>query len=1177
MYLKKMEIKGFKSFPEKTVIVFPKGLISVVGPNGSGKSNIVDALRWVLGEQSIKSLRGEKLEDVIFSGTEKKKEMSYCEVSLLIDNSEKKIDIDYSEISIKRKAFKSGESQFFINNKSCRLKDIKELLLDTGIGREGYSIISQGKVDEIINSNSGSRRKILEEAAGITKYRYKKEESEKKLDTIDKNLQRINDVYFEIEKQVKPLYSQSVKAQKYLDLRNELMQCDVNRFLKSYDEINMEKEKLLSESENIRINIEEIIKRKTEIQSSLEKIKLEENQNRIFINEKRIEEENYKKSIQELITKNEVDLQRLENLVYNEEKNNEKMQLLLEEQSQIEKMIEENKRQIESLNKQKSIIKEEYGKYKGSLDSEASSIKDMDSEMEEIRAEIMSVMNLQSKLLSRSEIISSNISAFKSHSSELEKSLDELSIKKADLDLKIENLKEDLKIKEEEKINIDKKVGSINNDIETAKKSHEEKLSDINSKKIRISDISSRLKVFEKMETEMEGISKGAKDLLKNKNIQGVDNVVANIITVDTGYEKAIEAALGGSLQNLIVSTKQSAKHCIEELKEKRLGKVTFLPLDTIRGSVLSYKDHGIIACNAVTFEKKYDQIVKYLLGKTVIVDNIDKAIEISGKYNNSFKIITLDAQIFHAGGSITGGSVFSSNSIFTRRKNINELKQQLHDLEEEIKNEQMHIEKQNENIGRLTDLQKKSVAESEGINRKISVYEAELSQNILKLEYIDNDLLRLKNEMENTVSSIEESLLSKTKDDKEIEDYEQRINNLKARFNVLVEKKNELQIFNAKNNEVIQKLEIEKSLIKQNLSIKMQEIETSSQKLKGILSQIISIDEDIRSNENKRLLLDKSIMDSRISIDELRINIEALENEINKLEHDNSFLIQEILKLSTEMSEEEEKYLVKAAKSSSIESEVSKIEYKLDLTLERFMDEYSLDLENAKNLKNEDCDTSKAHIDKLRKSIAALGNVNMDSIEEYQKTNERYIFYKEQKADLEDSVVQIKNIIDELEKNMVTEFNSSLQNINIKFDEVFKILFGGGSAKLVMSDPGNLLESEIEINVQPPGKKVRSVSMLSGGEKALCSIAILFSILLIKPVPFCMLDEIDAPLDDANISRFIKLLDIVSELTQFITITHRRGTMESSDYIYGITMQEKGISKVVSLKLEQAQSYVEN
>lgn len=1177
LYLKKIEIKGFKSFPDKTEIFFPKGLISIVGPNGSGKSNILDATRWVLGEQSMKTLRGEKLEDVIFSGTEKRKEMSHCEVSLLIDNADQKLNMDYSEVEIKRKAFKSGESQFFINNKLCRLKDIKELLLDTGIGREGYSIISQGKVNELVDGNPVHRRKVIEEAAGITKYRYRKEESQKKLDATKENLDRICDIYHEIERQVKPLKDQKEKAEKYLSVRERLIRSDVNRLLK-------ESENVQEKIQSLQNDIDIIESQKSENQSRQKMFQQEANQLKVKI-------EHFSKKIQEIETKIETE----ESLIHSMSK---EQAIFQERKENIEISVEKTCRTIEKIQEEKILLEQEHSIKKNLLDRLLKEMKDLekdyiqkkatyeickkqwdDSEkqLENNRVKIVEWMNEQSSIKTKSEFLSSEIERNREEYQSLTIEVKEFETVIQEIHAQERNSDETIEQLKKESDSYEKKLIQLKQASEDCDQKIRKEEQFLRNSEGALNGLLSKNDLLKKMDEEMEGISKGAKDLVQRSPVDGIINIVANVIKVRFGYERAIEVALGGSLQHVIVDKTSTAKDCIRYLKEKRSGRVTFLPIETISASAMKYQDIGMIASECVDYPPNLEHIIHYLLGKVVIVSTMDEAISISKKYHYRFKIVTVDGEVFHAGGSVTGGSTLHAIGVFTRRKSIEEYNEQIQKNRQDIEDIKNQIQNENQKKNKYQSEIIKISQEHLKISEKIQDEIQKKNQLFVELQYKKESFEKLKQRIQTLLIRQEEDtdILNKHLD--EISVYENRLTELKLETSRIIQEREKERSDMESKESILRTCQVSQAQIQERIV----SVENEEKNLQKQLSKLEK-NKSLLSEEDQR---ERSLMtDLDLKIEKLHSQINSskeiqstLKTKISNIHHEKSPCIQQIEQIQTSLDYLEKSIIQQDSKKMKLELDKVRHEDHQQLILSRLEEEYQMDFDSALQMIDSEVNTSKKYIESLKNEIFSMGNVNLNAIEEFRQVNERYELYRSQKIDLEKSISVIEDLIVDLEKNMVIEFDKSFREVNEKFKQVFEILFGGGRAELVLSDQENLLTSTIEINVQPPGKKLKSVSVLSGGEKALAAIAILFAILIRKPVPFCILDEIDAPLDDANIYRFVKLLRELSVDTQFLMITHRRGTMEFSDYIYGITMQENGISKIVSLQLEEAQNYIES
>lgn len=1177
MYLKAIEIRGFKSFMDKTVINLPRGMISIVGPNGSGKSNILDAIRWVLGEQSVKSLRSEKMQDVIFAGTQSKSQLGMCEVSLIIDNEDRQIDIEYTELAIKRKTYRNGESQFFINGKRCRLKDIRELLLDTGIGKEGYSIISQGKIDEIISSNGYQKRVLLEEASGIAKYRYKKEEGEKSLAIASENLERINDIYNEIENQIRPLKIQKEKAQKYLELKKELQSQEINKILIANEEYEHELAILTKDRENLTEDDAKTTQNLQEITENLAKLKEESE----YIQKKKEELYAKKSSLSEQISQNKMQISLKNENIKSLEKNNELIQeQLLQNKDEISKIrskienINESKKKISDnisyIQKEISEKQEIEQVYKDKIQVQSRQVQEKERKIKDVEVEI-------SKLTMRMEFVKNNISAFEKKIGQYDEKNQEYNAKISELEEEIGKKDSQILQKEEEISKLNEKLQINSNQRQELDEENSKLIQEINHNSLNLKDITSKTEMLENFENDMQGFSKNVKLLLKNKELEGIDNVVANIITVKKGYEKAIEQLLYGRLENVIIQKSINAKKAIDYLKKERLGRTTFLPLDVIKPSFLNYNDKGVKAIDVVSYDERYENIVSNLLGRYVIVEDMDTALEISAKYKHSFKISTISGDIFNIGGSITGGFSAYSKEIFTRRNTIVQNKQEISKLKEILQKLNDKFKDIEKNIDILKEESSEIQENLQHCNIEINEAIRQKDSAISKKEQITSLMSSLSQEKEEILSSNDKAISSYEKDKISRENLEQDYEKLSDEFKKQKESLEENEIALNENSKVLQERRIRHSVIEKELVA----IENQLLELEGTLQ---SNDEKSENSNSKIKANNQQIQKFHELIKELESQSKTMQEEIETIqvkfeviENGDVKNRQAIAKLNEDKEKISKLQAEVQTKMMRAETEESKVRYKMQMLYEQLSENYDMDMSMALSYKDDRVKVSQSVIKKLKEDIASLGNVNIDSIEEYKKIEERYLLYKSQKEDLEDSITKISSIIKSLEKSMIHDFTENFDIINKNFDYIFKILFGGGSAKLTIEDESDILGSNIEISIQPPGKKLRGLAMLSGGEKALSAIALLFAIIAKKPVPFCILDEIDAPLDDANIYRYVTYLSTLSDTTQFVTITHRRTTMEASDYIYGVTMQEKGVSSVISLQLEDAKGYVED
>lgn len=1183
MYLKRLELKGFKSFPTKTDVLFNEGITAIVGPNGSGKSNISDAVRWVLGEQSIKSLRGDKLEDVVFAGTDTKKAMNYCEVALTIDNSDKKLDIEYSEITIKRRAYRSGESEFFLNNKSCRLKDIKELLLDTGIGKDGYSIIEQGKVDEILSNNPVNRRKVFDEACGISKYRYKKQEAERNLKNTKENLNRIEDIYVEIENQLKPLETQQKKAIKYLEIKEELKKIEVNSYISEIEELEVQANETLNHDKVLKDQMVSVKSKKETLEKSITDCDEELEEIDIKIN-KTIE---YINTIKGVINKKYSELSVLNEKIKN---CNSDIQRYTNEISYINKKINDDSLELKKLNESKDNavknlkdIENKIGEVEIKNKDKKESINKVSQTIETLKDEIINLLDIKQNSANKLSTLNANIENIENRTKTIDIDIEHIqknicnkkdeiskfnSQKQEKLSL-IESLKQEFE-------DINKKVNSL-------KIEYDKVSSDIQGSKLKINEYNSKLNIYTDMEKHYEGFNKGVKEVLKNKNLEGIYGALGQVISSSQKYEKALEASLGSYMQNIITKDENSAKNAINYLKKNNLGRVTFLPLNIIKSNkidknaIKSSTKYIGIASELVKFDEKYKNIIENVLGRTIVIGSMDEAIKFARETNHRYKVVTLDGEILNPGGSLTGGTVRTNGNILSRKRlieefkeNIEKEKEKLNSLEQEKTSLRGSIDSNLTKIEKINNELRESDKSVVVINANIKSANDEVSNLNNNLNKFENEKLSLGENLEYT--------LTKTKALKE------NINEIEQKHLL---NKNEIDTLNSKLKEINDGYEVDKSRF-DDLNIEYAKLNQIHQ---ATIKDIDRIQKEIKSQNDVLKTTKEQLEESKSNTvkiqDQIKIETSEKENLENQIIDENKKLSlkkeqKDSIKknrdaINTESKNIDRQYIEVKESLFKIENKIERLRSSKENYIAKLIEEYELSLEEAKSLKDESVVIDKKELENLKRQIKSLGNVNIDSIKEYEEIKERYDFYSEQKKDLEESIEVIYKLIKELEENMKREFNENFILINENFKVVYKKLFGGGNGELRIVDKDNILESDIEIVAQPPGKKMKNLNLLSGGEKALTAISILFSIILAKPTPFCILDEIEAPLDDANIYRFGEFLKELSKDTQFISITHRRGTMEVADYIYGVTMQEKAISKVISLDLKEAKKLTED
>lgn len=1177
MYLKRLELKGFKSFPNKTDVSFQEGITAIVGPNGSGKSNISDAVRWVLGEQSIKSLRGDKLEDVVFAGSDTKKAMNYCEVALTIDNSQNYLNLEFSEITIKRRAYRSGESQFFLNNKPCRLKDIKELLLDTGIGKDGYSIIEQGKVDEILSNNPTNRRKVFDEACGISKFRYKKQEAEKNLKHTKENLSRIEDVYIEIENQLKPLEVQQEKAVKYLEIKEELKTIEVNSYIKEIENLDVDINESTKHSELLKKELESISKNKESLDKLLSSMNedLEELDKTIG---KTIE---YTNTIKGVIGNKYSELsllkEKIKNCTHEIERHHKEISATKENLHNNEKGLAELECNKSKIEEQTKVLKEEINKIEVTNRDKKCNIETINSNIEYLKDEIISLLNSKQDNISRLSTLTANIDNITERKENIGVDLDNIHNQKLTKLDELHLYSKDKSDKEDLISTLKNNGIKLNNEIKKLRDEYKAIEGNIHNSKLKLNEYTSKVNVYIDMENHYEGFNKGVKEVLKNKSLNGVHGALGQIISSEEKYEKALEAALGSYMQNIITTDENSAKEAIKYLKKNNLGRVTFLPLNIIKSNkidenyIRSNTKYIGIASELVSFDSKYKNIIENVLGRTIVIENMDQAIKFARETNHKYKVVTLDGEILNPGGSLTGGTLRTSGNILSRKRLIEEFKEKIEVKKSDIKTLESNKIKVNDLANKIaTQIEENN----ENLNKNeklVVVIEANIKNINDEIKSLENNLSKLKNEevglKENLDYTTEKS--NSLKDGiKEIEDkHDLNKKEIESLSNTLKEKNNSYELekvrFDKLNLEYVKLRQVDESILKDIDRIK-KDIQSQYEKIKLIQSELsineadkIKLEDQIKIEASEKENLENQLMDENKKLSDERQEKDSMKKKYEDI--------------SIELKNTDRQYIHVKESLFKVENKLERLENNQDTYIDKLLEEYELTLEEAMNIKDESIIVDKKNLDSLKKSIKSLGNVNLDSIEEYKEIKERYDFYNDQKKDLEDSIEIIEKLIEDLQENMKKEFKSNFEVINDNFKVVYKRLFGGGNGELIIVDKQNILESDIEIVAQPPGKKMKNLNLLSGGEKALTAISILFAILLAKPTPFCILDEIEAPLDDANIFRFGEFLKELAEDTQFISITHRRGTMEAANYIYGVTMQEKAISKVISLKLQEA------
>ncbi len=1186
MHLKGLKMQGFKSFADTIELNFSPGITAVVGPNGSGKSNISDAVRWVLGEQSAKTLRGSKMEDVIFNGTQTRKKLGFAEVTLKLDNHDKHFNLEFDEISITRKVFASGESQYFINDAPCRLKDIHEVFMDTGLGRDGYSMVGQGKIDEILSNKSEDRREIFEEAAGISKYRYRKEEAERKLKHTDENLDRVADIIAELESQLGPLEQQAEKAKKYLNIREQLKTLDVNIALRVVENSKVQSVAL---DEKLQIVSDQLMQKEREL--SMADAEQEHCYKRFEeLDQAMAEQESALKTAEETAGISQREIEVLKSTIDGNLRLLERIQQersnLLNAQIVATQNLEKEQERLSGLEEELKALLNEKETMTEELTSAVDDTSVQTVQIEELKQEITAAFERvsESKIkLSNLELVAQNMqNRQRDLKHELEEKEGELANQKAragSLDSEYERKTEFVLSLEQQLLNARAKEQELQNIIE-------EKKSKTATLQMTIQQKRTRLHLLLEMEQHFEGYYRSVKEIMKQHENGmltrvGIHGPVSKLIHVEAPYADAIGAAIGGALQNVVVDSEEDAKEAIACLKKTGAGRATFMPISAIAGTVL--KDDRLcqepgyvgIASQLISYDSLYDGIIQNLLGKTVVVKEMDQAIAISKKYKQSLRLVTLEGEIFYPGGSIAGGSQQKGNQLLGREQEIKSLQTDLATLEKQrdvMEREQKKLETQ-------------YLDAAEDQEKILDVYR-ENKEVLLVLERDKEHHGLLLSNLEAAILDIEKAITLAIDEAGGLTDEREKATQmLKEAEETIAEKRAEVNALEESFETVAQKKQrmndriLEKSF---EVTAKEREMEQSREKMATItqemaqtdtyitlrnkeMEEILSTNEEhkqtIISKEDNNKQLDKAIDDYRKTIASISQERQNAEQRLRTLQGDSNGTRETVFSLKTEISR--------------LEGQKEKLENDAEAAISRLWDEYEITYSEAERLK-QDLGTDSAmsrQISSLRSKIRELGNVNVDAIEELSSVNERYQFLSGQRDDLQKAKRDLLRIIDEMQSIMKKQFKEQFDKINSNFKTTFSELFGGGNANLQLADEENILECGIDINVQPPGKKLQSLSLLSGGERALSAIALLFAVLRIKPTPFCFLDEIEAALDENNVYRYADFIKRFSRKTQFILVTHRRGTMECADVIYGVTMQEKGVSKLLELNLDEIEA----
>lgn len=1181
---KQLEMIGFKSFADKITINFDGGITAIVGPNGCGKSNVGDAIRWVLGEQSSKTLRGKSMQDVIFAGTEKRKKLSYCEVTIVFDNTNKWFNVEYDEISITRKLFRSGESEYYINKKPCRLKDITDLLYDSGIGRDGYSIIGQGKVDEIINSKPEDRRSIFEDAAGISKFKAKKLESERRLERYRDNMTRLRDIVLETERHIGPLKKQSEDAKLYLEYKTELKDLEINNYLYTVDNANQSKQEILDKLQGLQEAVElkqnDLSNLKIKYDSSMDEIsKTDRNISAI-----RDDILNYTVQLEKRQGEQNLLNERLSHLKEQSTRSAELLQRYTLDESQrktlLENLTQERDNQLSLLNKQKSQAEAINTQYLEVMDSLTRAEGDDQNNQRNMLANLTRLAEIKASASG----LNAKIDALNQNKQTEQRNLDALIRAQNSNNTFIANSRKSIESVQARVDNLATSIESKNNQLTEYTANINALNEKLNNDRLVLSNAENKITLLKSLQAEYEGYGYAVRRLLKDSatNLQLKSNimgVVGNVIEVPERYQTAIEMALGSAIQNIITADESRAQSLVDYLKATRAGRATFMPLTSVKSRDVSYEYNPYsnhkgcigIASQLIKYDKVYERAIASLLGGTVIVDTLDNAVAVAKASRYTFRIVTLEGDILSPQGTMTGGSKKSNDvSILGKETEINNCNALINNLKKDIASI-------TDNLNKLNIAKDKLAQEIENINEELNSAKIELSSltsihsNLLeKQQQIESDIADKKaflDQLDLAINDLSKNLGSLDTDCEE--SFEKADQEITSRQSVYAELKarrdkfnNEMTVIKVKIAETEEKLRnlnsqimnLQAEIESNNDLVKRAESEYNDQK--AIYEQAFKMQADTL-NDEESLALKARLAEAEDKIAHYDEYKTSLNHDIRALDEQKNNAQVELARLQNRVVQEENRK--------------QKFDQDIEALQERIYEEYSMIYSDCLPFKKADYDAKQGaiSISKLKTKINALGSINVAAIDQFESENARYIDLTKQIADLEKAEADTVSAIKELSDEMTTKFNTEFEKINKNFTEVFRELFGGGNAKLELLDNENdPLNAGVDIIVEPPGKKLQSITLMSGGEKALTAIAILFAILKLKAMPFCLLDEIEAALDDANVERFAKYLHRFSAITQFIVITHRKPTMELAHSLYGVTMEEKGVSKTVSVSL---------
>ena len=1178
MRLKALEMQGFKSFPDKTVFNFNHGMTAVVGPNGSGKSNIADAVRWVLGEQSTKNLRGSKMEDVIFGGTKIRKPLGFAEVTLRLDNTDRTLDSDRDEVSVTRRYFRSGESEYMLNGQVVRLRDVHELFMDTGLGRDGYSLVSQGRIADLISSKSGQRRDMLEEAAGISHYRYRRNDANRKLDQAEENLVRLRDILSELESRVGPLKTQSEKAQKFLVLAKEKKELEIGLWLHTIDTTRVklrDQEDKLSIAQGQYDSVEAAL---TQIETDSEEIIAKSQDITVRIDNIRNNSTSYEEKAVQLEGQISVE----KNTILHNEQTIERIRRDMSDASNSENTL---KKEVEDAQAEIAELLNEIEAKRKELDSAALNIADAKNETGEFAdriAEISQKITALTEKVSEKRIeettANSSIEEISGRVSNIEGVLSTRNGYITELEDKRNACQSQLDKLNDTATEIMNAVSGYSLRVNNRQEKADKLKSAIDARGLDILQKKDKIRMLDEMEKNMDGYSGAVKAVVREAKggaLRGIHGPLSQLISVEDRYAIAVETALGSAIQNIVTDSENDAKRAINFLKENKGGRATFLPLTSVKSKPFTEKGlddcYGFVdmADRLLDYDKKYDEIIRSLLGRTAVAEDLDSAIVIAKKFSYRFKIVTLDGQVVNAGGSMTGGSRGHNSGILSRTNEKEKLNEQLKKLAAEQEKDNEEYKRLNVELSSAKAELDASEADLKRTQEDIIRKESELALIDGKLDTANAALEELRREKKNASIRITDLESLKAAAQTEIDRLNKEMGSLQADLDVVTHGREKLEEKKEELSQIEAKINLDILALEKDIEAKKEAVDLLNRRMASHEGRLDDLNDEIA-------IIEKANSDIELKIQELTKQAQEFHELGASAKSDIEALINERTQCDAKSAQLRSEERAKSAEREKISGELARLEERkaqmekqLDDAVNKLFDEYQLTKSDAEalNIVIEDYQQAHRSLQELKGKIRALGNVNVGAIEEYKEVSERYEFMKAQLDDIEKSRDELNRLITELTSKMAEQFKAQFVRINSYFGETFVELFGGGKAELLLENPNDVLECNIEIKVQPPGKNVQNIDLLSGGEKGLSAIALLFAILKVAPSPFCIFDEVEAALDDVNVARYARYVRRMTANTQFILITHRRGTMEEADVLYGITMQEEGVSKLLELQ----------